>query len=168
MPELQFSSTLVLSLNDLLTAVIAGTVLWGFKRGLTKLFDYLPRVFIGMRRRELKKIKKVRANRYEVQRQIAKESAYFTVFLASGAVSIGLAMLVTGSLPRNIHMIGIIAVMAPVLIVELFWLKQQAYVLELTKLASRLSPNFKPCRPTLHVPAFRARLQRRRRAASSS
>ena len=167
MPELQLSSTLVIGLSDVVKALIIFMIIGGFKYGVKQLFEFLPKVFIGMRRRELTKIKKMRANRYEVQRQIAKESAYFTVFLASGAASLGLAMLVSSSIPSNAQLIAIIAVMAPVLIVEMFWLKQQAYVLELTKLAARLPPNFKSSRPKRPVPAYRVKLQKKRRKASS-
>tara|TARA_R110000751_G_scaffold100592_6_gene194528 strand:- start:1358 stop:1864 length:507 start_codon:yes stop_codon:yes gene_type:complete len=167
MPELQLSSTLVISLTDVITALIVVAIIGGFKYGFKQLFSFLPKLFISLRRKQLIKIKKMRTNRYEVQRQIAKESAYFTVFLASGAVSLGLAMLVIGSMPSNTQLLAMTVVMAPVLLVELFWLKQQAYVLELTKLASRLSPNFKPLRSSLQVPAFRVRLQRARRNASS-
>lgn len=166
MPELTFSPNIVFSLSDIITAVIAGAIIYSFNLGFKRFLDFLPKLFMGMRRRELKKIKKLRTNRYEVQRQIAKESAYFAVFMACSAVAIGFWLLASGAQSHTGKMLTWVIVMMPLLTFEFLWLRQQAFVLELTKLAARLSNGFTHHKRTESVPVFRKKLQRQRREAA--
>lgn len=166
MSETIFATSLLPSSGDVIAACIATLVLAALKYWFTSSITAVPKLFMLMRKRELKRIRRTRRNQYEVQRQLAKENAYFTAFLASASVSLGLLVLVSMIQPQQVKIALWVMLMIPILTFECLWLSQQMYVAELTKFAGRLPQRFRTVKQPLQVSSYRKRLQKQRRESN--
>lgn len=92
----------------------------------------------GLRLKELKSIKKLRNNPYEIYAQISKTSSYFTLFLISIALFfIEISTTQLGVLIKS-NVFYFFLEMIPVLFFEILWLKQDGFTKLLIKRAPRI------------------------------
>lgn len=90
MSEIQLTADISLGLIEITIGIITATIIWVVQRLGKKSIDSIASLSLRLRRRELKKIKRLRINPFDIQRQIAQEQAYFSTFLILIAFSFGL------------------------------------------------------------------------------
>lgn len=97
------SSELLPTLKDLYLPAVIAALYWVFKRTASPLVARSILFFKLLRYRELKLVKKIRADKLKIARELHKESALYVSFLLSAVVSIGLIILPIQIGPRSIY-----------------------------------------------------------------
>lgn len=122
--------------KDLTVPAIVAMFYWLIKRAASPGIHWLTHLLRSSRYRDLKLAKRYRVDPFSIQRQIAKEEALFCAFVVCTVVSLAL-LVASGGARTAAGRIIFVFQMVPVIALELWWLRQNAFVIVLLEESSR-------------------------------
>lgn len=155
------------ALKDLTVPVIVALIYWLIKRAGSPLIRSMTLYLRSSRYRDLKLAKRFRVDPFVIQRQIAKEGALFGAFIVCTVVSLALMISANRGATMAVQLVYFFCFMAPILVLEIWWLVQKEFVTVLLQESSRIGPNFKRAVPERKQSDSRVKQREERRASLS-
>jgi|GEM_PF-3476107 len=131
------------TLQDLTAPAIVAAIFWLIKQAGSSIIRTMAQYLRSSRYRELKFAKRFRVDPFVIQRQIAKEGALFGAFIVCTVVSLAIMVSVNRGATTPVLLVYFFFFMAPILVLEIWWLIQKEFVTVLLQEASRIGPGFK-------------------------